>query len=142
MIPNSAESYVVEHLWEIFCKNGGNSDCVKGDLMQKEYLYGANTMLDQSINGIINDFYDEEKDFEIERVSLLKKSNSYGPGNTLLSQLILDNRSRKSRTSFHTGPESQSNMSVHSDSKGNGNGARLSAASEHTSKIAKATIIL
>jgi hypothetical protein len=91
--------------------------------MPKEYLYGANALLDQSINGIINDFYDSDLDCENERGNLLRKnvrrSASHNNSSALLNQVILDNRSRRSRTSHRTGNDSQSNISVHSDNKNN-----------------------
>lgn len=74
----SAESYVVENLWEIIVKGNG-SDCLTGidQYMQKEYLYGANSLLDQSIGGIINDFYDDDFDCESERAPFIMKSERH-----------------------------------------------------------------
>ena len=58
-------------------------------------------MLDQSIGGIINDFYDEDFDCDSERSPLIRKSergNSAG-SQALIQQLIIDSRSRRSTRS-------------------------------------------
>lgn len=66
----------MENLWEIIVK--GSSDCLTGTeqyMQQKEYLYGAQSMLDQSIGGIINDFYDEDFDCDSECSPMIRKSS-------------------------------------------------------------------
>lgn len=79
------ETFVVENLWDIL----NTTDITDFDLssnlnqsrMDKQYLSGANSLLDQSISGVINEFYEQE-DFETDcdRVSLLLRHTSTGSG--------------------------------------------------------------
>ena len=63
----------MQNIWEIIVK--GSNDCLTGTeqyMQQKEYLYGAQSMLDQSIGGIINDFYDEDFDCDSEYSPMIR----------------------------------------------------------------------
>ena len=75
------ETFVVEHLWDILNSNDTTeidpSLNLNSNRMDKQYLNGANSLLDQSISGVINEYY-EEQDFETDcdRVSLLMRKSS------------------------------------------------------------------
>lgn len=60
----SAETIVVENLRDILNLNEKNglisNDSSPCDIRnEKQYLNGANSLLDQSISGLMNDFYEE-----------------------------------------------------------------------------------